>query len=324
MTDSYGSYQQDGKNYMQWIGEYLGMTENTNFWQYDFPGVGMKQELEYGCFGDKVLLLNNIPEPNNISDIYVFCGANDINTGNYDKIEAGIEYFAANAKSKFPNANLYLGLLSWSCAPATITQTPKVAIEYAKANRHGVKFLENMEFIMCEINYFQTDGTHPALNHLKDIANFCIPFIVNGYSDIKRTISCTFSTSETGITIARGSFTMSQMNNVVTINSGYYGGIILDVFMGGQVQTKSFEMTLNNSLLFYNNKGKIISVSGQLVEQSNAQYLGIINLNVKNYTQSEFNPNAQTIAVSLQNSDGDTKYFSRAYIQGGMANNLFD
>lgn len=161
--DSYsmgeGAGVSPGMGWAQKVPQILGLASGEYYKAcqggYGFSRVGYK-------FADLVTsVLPTIPDPADITDIYVFGGFNDNNYSG-STITADIASFAGLCKTNFPNAVVHVGMIAWSPdrqVRANIANN--VLPAYAACGESNCAYLPGCEQIMHNYTLFSSDGIHP-------------------------------------------------------------------------------------------------------------------------------------------------------------------
>lgn len=177
--DSYlEGYSADGDviSWGEYLQTYMGITYNSvikykggiGFIPYDFGS---------GEIGFESLALNaNIPDPNTVTHIVVCGGYNDaVRSASQGESEIlnRIESFVVNVSEKYPNANIYIGMIGYRNNDETVLSRIRGAglSAYQTGNRYGrddkVRYLNNVEWTLVSAD-MSSDGYHPnAVGQLK-------------------------------------------------------------------------------------------------------------------------------------------------------------
>lgn len=196
----------------------------------------------------------------NIKNIIVAGGFNDRGVAT-DTILSYIEAFATYAKTTFPNAKIYLGMIGHTRDYTTtdlgevggyIYNLRTVLPAYSKCSKFGINFLTGCENVMHKYSFFQEDLVHPNSDGSQAIAiaiNNCLTSGNCTFSDYGEATGMTASgitatvTNQTlfnyqinGIVCYQihGTFVFTSTTNLVantvyelaTITGGYGGGTI--------------------------------------------------------------------------------------------------
>ena len=238
--DSYGTGSGGGYSVTPWInlvGNFLGLTENTSFWNYSRGGAsfgangGAESDPASGSnFCD--LLRKAVNElsadvKSTITDICVGGAINDW-SHNSTAISTGIGNFATLAKSQFPNAKITFCNICNTCIYEYKIKYYHDSIRYIvqSCGTNGIKFKRCDIDLLQDLNMFNADGIHPTQDGQNSIARRVTIALQDGdpnFTSLMRLINGTIS----GVSWCDGDnyylkFTQSQRSlgdNAVTINS---------------------------------------------------------------------------------------------------------
>lgn len=160
--DSYAGY-----GYVTNLCQLLNLTLNTNAWNFSVGGAGFAREGNT-FLGNLQARENVITDKSQIKRIVVCGGYNDrMNTD--AAIIAGIENFCNHCRAVYPNARIYIGMIggdaSFNDTQGTITTMRLNLLNvlkcYKLCGQFGATYLNGVEYIMINRNYFQSDNVHP-------------------------------------------------------------------------------------------------------------------------------------------------------------------
>ena len=147
--------------------------------------------------------LQNISGSNNVTDIYVFGGANDVLATDQAEIESAISDFVTYAASQFPNAKIHIGScgLHWNIDAYQTLIHSMVIPAYKSITKHGGDYIHNF-FGVYHASDLTYDSLHPTQSAV-DILGLQIARLLNGY-DVENDYSLVFDSTDvtpsTGIT----------------------------------------------------------------------------------------------------------------------------
>ena len=137
-------------------------------------------------------LLNEstINSPETVTDVIVEGGYNDRNSSN-DDIKQGILTFVRAAKTKYPNAKIWVGHNGWAKHSDRLYSLSKSVRSYiAGANEAGAAYINNIEFSLHRyFTDFFPDGVHANENGQKHIAQLTADVLQGGGGDIYETFT---------------------------------------------------------------------------------------------------------------------------------------
>lgn len=168
-----------------------------------------------------VTLLNEVTSDNDVTDIIVGGGYNDQYVADKSDILTAISNFCTLAKTKFPNAKVYIG-----CIGFTMESTKRYAIyevyeKYTKCNRYGATYLNGVECVMHDTTLFNggSDLTHPNENGRNELASAIYQAWKCGYYQMTRPYD-SVPLSLSGNVSSSSGFVINAMilNNMTYIN----------------------------------------------------------------------------------------------------------
>ena len=184
ITDSYG-IKIEGTNvpFTEWFRQYMGLTEGVNYTSSYLAGAGFIANTVH--FTDVIdRLVANMPSgmsADGITDLIIAGGLNDhsITTG----LDAAIESTIAYAKSKLPNAKIYIAVVGNAFDISTRQDMiNNVVNHYLNCAKYGAYPLQNVQYVMLNRTYFQSDGTHPNNDGNKAIGEALACAVNKGYT----------------------------------------------------------------------------------------------------------------------------------------------
>ena len=184
--DSYGSGEGNGdiNKYTPWttlIKDYLDLTENIDYWTSSMGGAGFKAALQGKNFNQLLVDLSNTmteEERNTVGKILVAGGYND-NSNIYPE---DLTDFFNTAKSKFPNAIVYVACIGWGTNRQLATNIFNNTVpSYSKgAALNGGIYIVNSEYSLHNYTWFDGDGIHPNNDGQKNIAEMLTNGLLSG------------------------------------------------------------------------------------------------------------------------------------------------
>lgn len=178
LTDSYGSRTVNNKNFLQLAQEYCGIPD-TNCHKAYTGSVGFFRQ--DGNTFLALLQTITIANPNEITDIFVFGGANDQIATSASEIETGIANFCAYAKATYPNAKICIGAVTITFAQDYYINRKQTVKAYSECGRYGAIYLNGSENIMSFNKLVDTDHVHPTEAAVEHMAKYCADMI-NSYA----------------------------------------------------------------------------------------------------------------------------------------------
>ena len=172
------------------------------------------------------MLTENITIPAKlVTDIIVCGGYNDISYSSVN-IDSAISTFVSTATSTYPNATIHVGMIGWANYhidnyDSVITGLNTVLIAYKKACQYSrkVKYLNNVEYIMHDLDYIDSSYNHPNSNGQYALAVNIMQAWLSGSCNINtyaKNIKLTFTVTNEDVT----STSANTPNLYTYINNG--------------------------------------------------------------------------------------------------------
>lgn len=145
-----------------------------------YSGVGFAYTVDNKNF---VNLLNEVTSDNDVTDIIVCGGYNDQYVNPKSDILSAINNFCNIAKTKFPNAKVYIGCAGFTMEEDKRYSCFEVYNQYSLCNRYGAIYLNGVETVMHDTSLFVggEDLTHPKEMGREMIATALHQSWKNGY-----------------------------------------------------------------------------------------------------------------------------------------------
>ena len=186
MADSYGLGTSSGGIDTSWSSKLKNLL--TPFFDEiilsNTSGAGMSTSLgENMQFSN---ILNNITPSrgdNDVSMIVCCGGINDAWNINFNNVNAGVSNFQNVVYNKFPNANAFIGCISFSSEPSVwknwglVVQSWKNRITWS-----STFYIPDSENVMILKEYISNDKTHPTSSGQNAISNFLFRTLRSGYA----------------------------------------------------------------------------------------------------------------------------------------------
>lgn len=138
---------------------------------------------------------------NEITDIILLSGRNDFGrTSDYGvAVVRGIEAFIAECKTRFPKAQISIGMVGGISLNGHDMSTGSdlyvednearrlsVSDYYSQCGLYGAKFIANCDSILRDTEYMSADGAHPNQSGQQQIAQYIIGVILGGSINVIR------------------------------------------------------------------------------------------------------------------------------------------
>lgn len=151
-----GGYQSSSDGWLIFCKNVIeGRTNNKVYTNADVVQVGNHGFASSARFIDTIALVkNNIPNPNEITDIVVMAGTNDQNYVGND-LQTAITNFMNYCRDNFPNAQVKIG-----CLGTNLNGLQNVARDYRTCRAYGGVFISDVYGLLCLANYISSDETH--------------------------------------------------------------------------------------------------------------------------------------------------------------------
>jgi len=156
------SYAQGGTPEGQvtaWQDLFITKTGLTNTIKKAHGGVGFINTVDGKNFKT---LLEEVEADSSVTDIIVLGGYND-QLANYTSVYNAINSFKSEANSRFPNAEIHIGMVGWSKDSTKLYDLNNILCHYRQATKgNGCHYLNGIEYTMHRyFDYFSSDGFHP-------------------------------------------------------------------------------------------------------------------------------------------------------------------
>lgn len=165
-------------------------------------------------------LLEEVTSDNEVTDIIVLGGYNDT-AYNFIQIQNAMKSFQLKANEKFPNANLYVGMVGWSKNSNMIYNLNNTISKYKiNAPLCNMSYLNNIEYSLHEYFLsFASDGIHANEHGQYMIALYLIQAFLNGSADVQFEYTNVFLTPNSNITLENvGQIGTMLINNIVELS----------------------------------------------------------------------------------------------------------
>lgn len=238
--DSYAEgYTPDGnvKGFPTLMGEYMGWSEDVNYWKQYAGGAGF---VSVGSAGKNFMNLltdafNRMTETQRLSikKILIAGGWNDA-VSSTASILTAIKGTVDRAKQMFKNAEIYIAMIGWSGNYEKREQIVKNVIPaYTRCGRYGAKYITNSEYIMHNYGGLSSDKNHPNTENQELLATYLLDGILSGSCDVqyKQTLPYHVKSEVVSSIPSLGEICMS--NGVITWNVGRFYINFANVTIGG-------------------------------------------------------------------------------------------
>lgn len=248
VTDSYGNFKYNNKNYVQIMCECAGISSD----RYTILTKG-----GLGFAPTEYRLLDYLQENENAldqsyTDMYIFLGANDIpfaNTSNdiRTRIKEVMEYL----HTTYPKMQVHLGFVSKNFKLQNYSKFFQTYKEYQECTKYGCEYMINTECIMNMLSDFTDDLIHPTEEAVKYIGETLGQWVIYGEGNVFREKPITISPVTDGVTIVQQGIKLRQINQMyyIVCNEQVYGM----TFDYSLTNTTNVKFTLSDFCLNTNN-----------------------------------------------------------------------
>lgn len=156
------SYANRENSWVDRLVSLLGLTSD-DYTALRISGSGfLKDNYNYGTFQQN---MENaaITDKTKVTDIIVCGGAND-RTYTQTEIDTAIGAFCTSAKTNYPNAQVYIGMIAWSVSPSEYPNIAKTLNAYMLCNKYGAVYLAGVEYALHRGTGQFEDAWHPNAN----------------------------------------------------------------------------------------------------------------------------------------------------------------
>lgn len=218
--DSYiaGEWYEGGLDWGNQLAGLMGLTVGTNCFIAAASGSGFVREGSGGATFGTLLsgLSSTITDHNKIKNIIVCGGLNDVNADSQSEIQTAISNFITSAKSSYPNATVYVGMIGWNAGSSNAVLRDNVNTmvlpAYQACSGYGGVYLNGVEFILHYYSFLGTsgatdapDGSHPTTIGQRFLSRGIYEALKGGYTNL--------TVSESSISLAGSTCKLNIKNN---------------------------------------------------------------------------------------------------------------
>ena len=194
LSDSYGNQENE---WCELLISKLGLTLNTTGFNFSGNGAGFSNSAYSQFITNLQTGISNFTtqQKQNVKQIIVCGGYNDRDASQTD-IETAINSFISYCKTTFPNAKVYVGFIA---NDGTSNQSNggstqirdhfmlNVFPAYKNCTKYGGIYLNGVEYVMHNYNYFMEDDVHPNENGEVALTNAIFESLKAGYVSLTYT-----------------------------------------------------------------------------------------------------------------------------------------
>ena len=184
ISDSYGLERGSNTPWTEYFQTISGLSSSDYFTRSE-GSMGFNRTGDGGHTAQTLLSAHasEVSNPNEITDVVFGLGLNDMNglTGLDEAIANCITY----TKTTFPKAKIWIGYIGNQKSKATAVFNNYIASVNAykdNAIKNGAIYISDVEYVMHNWDFFQSDGIHPTSNGCREIASFVNSFMLGGAS----------------------------------------------------------------------------------------------------------------------------------------------
>lgn len=250
------SYANRENSWVDRVARLLSLTSD-DFTALRISGSGfLKDNYNYGTFQENMENAD-IPDKSIVTDIIVCGGAND-RSFTQTEVDSAIGAFCTSAKTNYPNAQVYIGMIAWSVKPSEYEALNTMFVAYSLCNKYGAIYLNGVEHALHRGFASFEDEFHPNDNGQAYLAKAIYQAYKSGYYDetlvfrnqsfgssgassaiTENTINGNFDIYHSGhddvINIKKRSYLAGTFN----VNTWYNLGTLYNTFIFGSLQTDS-------------------------------------------------------------------------------------
>lgn len=218
--DSYGNFPTPESSWIPNTAKLLGIPNEK--WYSESEGGAGFTGADGTLYTFKQLLERfetKITDKVNVGQIIVCGGFNDRGQdGTATRITTKIDEFMIYVKEKYPNAEVYIGMIGWSKLSGHTNQLTAVLPAYTRAGNYGAKYLHNVEYVLHNHNLYY-DDVHPNLEGSYRLADAIASAIKTGSASVMYETKqfARGYTGAIGVAATTGNFFGSLNNNVSTL-----------------------------------------------------------------------------------------------------------
>ena len=178
VSDSYGIIQNGVTPYTSLLQTKLNLTSD-NFISLAEGSMGYARKGSGNHTVLELLQASTVANPNTITDVYLTAGLNDYQQSQSD-IDSGIAGVVSYVKTTFPNAKMHFCFIGNSYLMSYADFKLAYNIVYAKVHSLGEDWCDNIQYVMHNFKYIQTDKIHPNAYGSEALADAFYSYIKNG------------------------------------------------------------------------------------------------------------------------------------------------
>lgn len=291
--DSYSVYRPETENIEGWavpLKRLLGLSDADCYTLQDNGG-GFIAQGSLGTF-QNALVNASIANKNTIKRIVVCAGINDFNNTT-EQIKTAISNFVDYCKLNYPNAQVYLGMISWDNDEQYTVDNQfsrykllnNVLPAYQEAQEFGAIYLNGVENVMHDYdNYY--DRTHPNETLCLKLAQYIFNALKNGYASVSYPLN-RIQLVNANISDGNTRIYEQVINNQTVLYSNIETGVVVEY-------TSNYPTTSQNSFYFGNMESRYLrcvntndplcTCPAIITDTNNQTYEVVLSLYIKNWS----------------------------------------
>lgn len=287
--DSYiaGEWYEGGLDWGNQLAGLMGLTVGTNCFIAAANGSGFVREGAGGATFGTLLsgLSTTITNHNKIKNIIVCGGLNDVNADTQSEIQTAISNFITSAKSSYPNATVYVGMIGWNAGSSNATLRDSVNTmvlpAYQACSGYGGVYLNGVEYILHYYSFLGASGatdapdaSHPTTTGQRFLSRGIYEALKSGYTNL--------TVSESSTTMAGSICKLNIKNNQLEMR--FQGNATLGLSSDATSGSKTVDLgELPNAFLRSVGDKSYTSMSMMLKYSDNSWVVQPVRLNVDNH-----------------------------------------
>ena len=316
--DSYaGGYTAGGDvtGFPKLMAQYAGWVENKTYWHEETGGAGFGKKggadftKDFNQLTTDAYNRMNDVQRLSIKKILYAGGWNDADVSQ-SNIMTGMKNTFANARQKFPNADIFVAMIGWSVDYSKREQIITNALPaYTKCGKYGGRYITNSEYIMHNYGGIsRSDNQHPNEENQDLIATYLLNGLLYGSCDVQYRQSLPFhinevyvnSISTLGIlTLSNGitSWCLGRIQINFKSSKDINGGSIIDIatvdentlVLGGSSNSNKFSASVNGYMQDESSGTKFYDFNGVISIDNGKVRLSFDKINPSNSGYQNFN-----------------------------------
>nr|DAO95167.1 MAG TPA: Pectate lyase [Caudoviricetes sp.] len=315
--DSYaGGYTAAGDvtGFPKLMAQYAGWVENKTYWHEETGGAGFGKKggadftKDFNQLTTDAYNRMNDVQRLSIKTILYAGGWNDADVSK-SNIMTGMKNTFANAKQKFPNAEIYVAMIGWSVDYSKREQIITNALPaYTRCGKYGARYITNSEYIMHNYGGIsRSDNQHPNDENQDLIATYLLNGISHGSCDVQYRQTLPFHINDSIVTRISSLGVITVSNDITSWNLGRIqvdfnsnnkinGGSVIDIatvdedclVLGGELASNKFSASVNGYMQDETGGTKFYDFNGVIAIDNGKVRLSFDKINTGNNGYQNF------------------------------------